>query len=108
MQAGGCNEGFLRDDAILVVTFITDEEDTGSAGNPDSWKQTLVDAKGGNEEAIVVLGLVALLHVLLIIIHALKYPSTVKFEVHLTVGGIFSGDNATHWVHPWNIPQVLH
>ncbi len=53
----GCHEGFLRDDAILVVTFITDEEDEGSAGNPATWKQTLVDAKHGNEEAIVVLGL---------------------------------------------------
>jgi hypothetical protein len=23
--SGGCNEGFLRDDAVLVVTIITDE-----------------------------------------------------------------------------------
>lgn len=31
---GGCNEGFLRDDAILVVTFISDDpkfEDGGHA-----------------------------------------------------------------------------
>src|SRR5690606_5187474 len=27
---GQCNEGFLRDDAILVVTIITDEEDDPS------------------------------------------------------------------------------
>ncbi len=27
---GGCNEGFLRDDAILVVIIITDEEDDNS------------------------------------------------------------------------------
>jgi hypothetical protein len=53
----GCHEGFLRDDAILVVTFITDEEDGGSMGNPASWKQTVVDAKNGNEDAIVMLGL---------------------------------------------------
>jgi hypothetical protein len=58
-QTDGCHEGFLRDDAILVVTFITDEEDAGSMGTPASWKQTLVDAKNGNEQAIVVLGLVA-------------------------------------------------
>jgi hypothetical protein len=56
-SAGGCHEGFLRDDAILVVTFITDEEDEGSTGDPAAWKQALVDAKGGNEDAIVVLGL---------------------------------------------------
>jgi hypothetical protein len=56
--AGGCNEGFIRDDAILVVTFITDEPDKESAGDPASWRQALVDAKNGNEDAIVVLGLI--------------------------------------------------
>lgn len=55
-QAGECNAGFLRDDAILVVTFITDESEEGSGGAPASWKQALLDAKGGNEDAIVVLG----------------------------------------------------
>ena len=58
-QVGQCNEGFLRDDAILVVTFITDEEDSGkSAGTPVSWKGDLVAAKNGDEDAIVMLGLV--------------------------------------------------
>ena len=55
-----CNFGFLRDDAILVVTFITDEDDDsgdGSAGNIDSWRQALIDAKNGDESSIVVLGL---------------------------------------------------
>jgi hypothetical protein len=55
---GQCNDTFLRSDAILVVTFITDEEDVGSAGDPNSWKQTLVAAKGGDENAVVVLGLI--------------------------------------------------
>jgi hypothetical protein len=56
--AGGCNADFLRDDAILVVTFITDEEDAmKSPGNPADWKAGLVAAKGGNTDAIVVLGL---------------------------------------------------
>ncbi|MEM6991490.1 MAG: hypothetical protein AAF721_13360 [Myxococcota bacterium] len=76
---GNCNDGFLRDDAILVVTVITDEEDSGadgmpgippldgscvavdedpnSAGDPAAWKSTLLTAKDGNEDAIVVLGL---------------------------------------------------
>lgn len=54
----GCNSGFLRDDAILVVTFITDEEDADkSPGSPATWHDGLVAAKGGNEDAIVVLGL---------------------------------------------------
>ena len=57
-QPGACNEGFLRDDAILVVTFITDEEDfEKSPGDPPQWHDGLVAAKGGNEDAIVVLGL---------------------------------------------------
>lgn len=59
-DAATCNAGFLRDDAILVVTFITDENDNagdGSSGNPAGWKTALVTAKQGNEAAIVVLGL---------------------------------------------------
>lgn len=47
----------MRDDAILVVTFITDEEDTDSTGNAAEWFQRVVDAKGGDVESIVMLGL---------------------------------------------------
>lgn len=77
-QPGACNEGFLRDDAVLVVTIITDEEDSpgdvgqnsmpngecapvdddeNSTGDPAAWKAAIVAAKGGNEDAVVVLGL---------------------------------------------------
>ncbi len=57
-DAFACNEGFIRDDAILVVTFITDENDMGdSGGTVAGWKQALVAAKKGDESAIVVLGL---------------------------------------------------
>lgn len=57
---GGCDEGFLRDDAILVLTFITDEEDdgNGSPGAPADWYNAVVAAKNGDEKAVVVLGLV--------------------------------------------------
>jgi hypothetical protein len=58
-----CNAGFLRDDAVLVVTLITDEDDNGSNGNPEFWKRMLVRAKGGNEEAVVMLGLIADNHI---------------------------------------------
>jgi hypothetical protein len=57
---GTCNTGFLRDDAILVVTIVTDEDDNpgdGSAGTVDTWRQALIDAKNGDENAIVILGL---------------------------------------------------
>jgi hypothetical protein len=67
---GGCNEGFLRDDALLVVVLITDEEDdhevdscgmlpqTGSNGEPAGWFANLVAAKAGVESNIVVLSLI--------------------------------------------------
>ena len=55
---GACNEGFVRDDAILVVTFITDEEDIDkSPGDPASWYADLVAVKNNDPAAIVVLGL---------------------------------------------------
>jgi hypothetical protein len=63
-ETDGCNEGFVRDDAILVITFISDEEDdngggaSGSAGDPTLWKQAVITAKNGDETAAVVLGLV--------------------------------------------------
>ena len=67
---GQCNEGFIRDDALLVVVIITDEEDDheidgclqqpqpGSNGEPAQWYQTLVTAKSNVESNIVVLSLV--------------------------------------------------
>ena len=61
---GGCNGGFLREDAILVLVVITDEEDdpeggaSGSPGAPKDWYDAVVAAKGGVPESVVVLGLV--------------------------------------------------
>lgn len=61
---GGCDEGFLRSDALLVVVFASDKDDanedgkTGSPGGPQEWYDALVAAKGGNADAVVVLGLV--------------------------------------------------
>lgn len=66
-----CNEHFLRDDALLVVVIITDEEDDhesmaeacndnpldGSAGDPGTWFDAMVEIKG-REESVVVLSLV--------------------------------------------------
>jgi hypothetical protein len=58
-DANTCNGGFLRDDAILVVTFITDEDDdpTDSTGNAAGWYEAVKAAKGGNDHAVVMLGL---------------------------------------------------
>lgn len=56
--AGSCNAGFLREDAVLVVTLITDEDDDRSDGDPDDWRRILLESKSGNEDALLVLGLV--------------------------------------------------
>ena len=60
--AGGCNAGFLRDDAILVVTVVSDASPATAniehgSGTPQQWHDAVVAAKGGNDNAIVVLGL---------------------------------------------------
>ncbi|MHC4993106.1 MAG: hypothetical protein ACYTGC_19205 [Planctomycetota bacterium] len=70
---GGCNEGFLRDDALLVIVIITDEEDDhegvvcpddifpsggGSEGEPAAWYDAVVAAKDGRPNAVVSLSLV--------------------------------------------------
>ncbi len=63
---GACNEGFVRDDALLVVIIITDEadgpgDDEGSdptqtsAGLPADWRDAVVTAKGGVQENAVAL-----------------------------------------------------
>lgn len=61
---GGCNEGFVREDALLVVVVITDEDDdhadvdaqgnSGSLGDPADWYEQLIAIKGGDPEAVVV------------------------------------------------------
>lgn len=55
---GECNEGFLREDAILVVTIITDEEDAGSPDPVQTYVDAIVAAKNGDPKAVVVLGIV--------------------------------------------------
>ncbi|HEY8376602.1 MAG TPA: hypothetical protein VIK91_08945, partial [Nannocystis sp.] len=46
---GGCNEGFLRDDALLVVTILDDGFDEFSQGTVKSWIDALRAAKHGDE-----------------------------------------------------------
>ena len=61
---GQCNEGFLRDDALLVIVIITDEADgpidpkTHSPGDAMSWYDDVVAARGGIPENIVVMSFV--------------------------------------------------
>jgi hypothetical protein len=55
--AEGCNAGFARRDAVLVVTLITNDEDDVTSGEPPDWLQALLQQKGGEQDALVVLGL---------------------------------------------------
>ncbi|MCX4242254.1 hypothetical protein [Paraliomyxa miuraensis] len=58
LTAGGCNEGFLRDDAILVVTFLSDDPNVEDQNTAQTAYDAIVAAKGGNADAIVMLGLI--------------------------------------------------
>lgn len=69
--AGQCNEGFLRDDALLVIVVITDEwdgpgdpEDMGglrdpptSLGTPQTWYDDVVAAKSGLAQNVAALAI---------------------------------------------------
>jgi hypothetical protein len=61
---GECNEGFIRDNALLVVVIITDEADgpgdiepESSTGTPQTWYDTVVAAKQGIAQNVAVLAL---------------------------------------------------
>jgi len=51
---GGCNEGFLRDDALLVVMIINDGYDQ-SPGPIAWWVKKLREAKNNDDDALMVL-----------------------------------------------------
>ncbi|MEM6993360.1 MAG: hypothetical protein AAF721_22800 [Myxococcota bacterium] len=55
--AGGCNAGFLRSDALLVITLLSDDSAYHDMPGPTDWYQAVVDAKGGDPSSVVVLGL---------------------------------------------------
>src|SRR5690606_34481776 len=63
-EPGACNEGFIRDDALLVLVIITDEDDgavfgQGSPGEPLDWVDEIV-ARKGVESNVVTLALAGL------------------------------------------------
>ena len=55
-MSSGCNRNFIRDDALLIVVMLTDENDS-SDPDEQEWFDTLVAAKGV-EENIVMLSLI--------------------------------------------------
>ena len=57
---GGCNGGFLRKDALLMVTMISnggDVKNKESAGTPGEWAQAVIDAKHGDDKSVVMLNI---------------------------------------------------
>lgn len=52
----GCNAGFLRNDALLVVVIIADTYEL-SEGVPIGWKTELLQAKGDDPDAVVLLAI---------------------------------------------------
>ncbi len=50
------NSGFLRDDAVLWVIAITDEDEEGYGPDAQGLAQQLIDAKGGDINDVVFLG----------------------------------------------------
>lgn len=50
-----CNGGFLREDALLVVTIIQDTFDEDSLGTAEEWIAALRAAKKGDDDAFAVL-----------------------------------------------------
>ena len=55
---GGCNDGFLRDDAILVITFISDDDGQEDTLSPQQVFDAVLEAKGNDLDRIVTLGLI--------------------------------------------------
>ena len=62
MDPEGCNTGFLRDDALLMVTLISNTYDdlnspTSSKGTPAGWTAAVREAKGGDLGSVVLLNI---------------------------------------------------
>ena len=62
---GDCNQGFLRDDAILVLVILTDDppydfdmDDAHPLTDTTMWHDQIIAAKNGDEEALVVIGFI--------------------------------------------------
>ena len=64
-QPGACNEGFIRDDSILVVVIVTDDppvdgffDDAEPTLDTSGWAPAVLAAKNDNLDAVVVIGFI--------------------------------------------------
>jgi hypothetical protein len=51
-QPGGCNGDFVRDDALLIVVLLTDENDSSDT-SPQDWYDSLVAIKGAETNVVM-------------------------------------------------------
>jgi len=58
LTVGKCNEGFLREDALLFITLIMDVDDEKSKTYLPDWYKAVVKAKKGDPNAVIALGIV--------------------------------------------------
>ena len=82
---GGCNEGFLRDDATLVLVVLTDDppvastpDDANLMTDTTGWYDAIVAAKNGDPEAMVVIGFVPWSDVSCVVFNA-ESPNLIDF-----------------------------
>ncbi len=57
---GECNTGFLRDDALLMITLMSntyDDPELNSKGTPGGWTAAVREAKGGDLNSVVLLNI---------------------------------------------------
>lgn len=55
---GKCNEGFVREEALLVAVIITDEDDMEEKGAPADWHKKLLALKGNDPKKVVMVSIV--------------------------------------------------
>lgn len=55
---GRCNEGFLREEGLLVAVIISDEDAIYEDGGPEQWRERLLKIKGGDEKKVVIVSIV--------------------------------------------------
>lgn len=54
---GGCNAGFLRDDAMLVVVLVSSKDESTSPGTPAKWVEDLLALKNNYADSVVFVAL---------------------------------------------------
>jgi len=92
---GGCNEGFLRDDAILVVVVLTDDppvstmDDANLMLDTTGWNPAFVAAKNNDPEALVVIGFVPYMDVSCVVFNS-ESPNLIDFVQSFGEQGVLS------------------